>query len=466
MTTESGITESRSRPVFGFILLGGALTGARVREVNLINELVRRGYRCHVWWAHERDRDAGIHDSVAQRWLFHHLRFAGVAQRFLGERWGRPVDDWLGRVISRLGGERLRRCVRRWRPKIITWGLVALIREICRGVPQDRRLIQRLAREMDRSVATHVLPMLEVLAPFVRAACQQMPRPALWAVTFQGYEVYGYAARQAGLEKSFLDVLRHTTDASPLPPITVSRWYAARVERETGILADRFAVIPPGIPLPHRMTEGRAQHVVREALGITDFATPIVSLVGRQDSEKGIDLLLYAARHLIDRGVNLQLAIVGANAFGLSYQQTCRQIADHLGLDVIWENQVSDEVRNALMQVSACLVCPSIHGEPFGIVAIEAMALGTPVVIPDVGGIRETVEHDDQSAGLIFACHDSGDLCDQIRRLLREPGLRSELAANAQALVPLYSSSVLAERTLLALAVIPVAVESAIPKRG
>lgn len=89
--------------------------------------------------------------------------------------------------------------------------------------------------------------------------------------------------------------------------------------------------------------------------GVSDFNTPIVCYVGRHPSEKGIDLLLYAMKIPIDRGKQLQLVIVGANGFRLWYQHDCKQIAGHLGLNVIRKNQVSMEPHPATGNHSAIL---------------------------------------------------------------------------------------------------------------
>ncbi len=90
-----------------------------------------------------------------------------------------------------------------------------------------------------------------------------------------------------------------------------------------------------------------------------------MSFVGRRDSEKGIDLLLYAARILQARGVPLQLAICGPTAFGSQYVEACRQIAWNMRLPVLWSDYVSDDLRSALFRTSRTVVYPSIHEEPF-----------------------------------------------------------------------------------------------------
>src|SRR5262252_4985466 len=88
-------------PIFGFILCGGALVGAQVRDVRLANELVRRGYPVHVWWAFDRPHESPLDPSIAERLLF-------PASRYSGHLRSRQLDDWLGRAANRFLSDRQR----------------------------------------------------------------------------------------------------------------------------------------------------------------------------------------------------------------------------------------------------------------------------------------------------------------------------------------------------------------------
>jgi glycosyltransferase involved in cell wall biosynthesis len=89
-------------------------------------------------------------------------------------------------------------------------------------------------------------------------------------------------------------------------------------------------------------------------------------------------------------------------------------------------------LRDALYQYSRCIVCPSIHREPFGMVAAEAMSRGTPVLVPDIGGITEAIQWDGQFGGLTFRAWDSADLARQLQRLVTDDALHAQLSANAR----------------------------------
>ncbi|MHC4414915.1 MAG: glycosyltransferase, partial [Planctomycetota bacterium] len=136
----------------------------------------------------------------------------------------------------------------------------------------------------------------------------------------------------------------------------------------------------------------------------------------------------YAVSILRSRGVKLQLAICGPTLFGDHYSRVCRQLAEDLRCPVMWSSQISDELRSAFFAASRCIVYPSIHREPFGMVAVEALAHHTPAVVPDEGGIASAIEADGACGGLRFRSRDSGHLAEQIERLLTDDELHRRLA--------------------------------------
>jgi glycosyltransferase involved in cell wall biosynthesis len=89
-------------------------------------------------------------------------------------------------------------------------------------------------------------------------------------------------------------------------------------------------------------------------------------------------------------------------------------------------------------------LAPSLWQEPFGIVAIEAMACGKPVIASRIGGLGEIVE--DGATGYLFKPGDSGDLRIKIQRLLENPTLREKMGLSARIRVNRYmASTVVAE---------------------
>ncbi|WP_230077156.1 glycosyltransferase family 4 protein [Brevibacillus sedimenti] len=108
-----------------------------------------------------------------------------------------------------------------------------------------------------------------------------------------------------------------------------------------------------------------------------------------------------------------------------------RQMAEQRGLAsrVRFLGFVDDDRRNLLFRMAAAAVFPSLY-EPFGIVALEAMALGTPVIVADTGGLREIVRHGEN--GLTFYTGNANSLADQLCWLLHCPDERERLVRTAR----------------------------------
>jgi glycosyltransferase involved in cell wall biosynthesis len=427
--------------VFGFILVGGTLVGAQVRDIRLANELVRRGYPVHVWWAFDWPRNAGLDPAIEQRWLFSSSRYSG----FMGTR---LANDAVGHLARNLLSDGARNWIVQNYPDFMGKQMRAIIQLACAGVDGDRPLIRRFAAELSQRKVTHLLPNLEMLSLFAEAARPHVTHPMKYLVTFQGYEVYGNFAHAMGCEEAFYARLADTVARSDWPAVAVSEAYRQRIHREVRVPLEQLAVIPPGVPVHERMEPDRACRLVSAIFPQYRADLPLISYVGRRDSEKGLDLLLYAAKMLECRGVPCQLAICGPTAFGKSYEQACAQIAQHLRVPVLSTGYVSNDVRAALFRISRTVVYPSIHEEPFGMVPVEAMAQGTPVVVPDVGGVAGVTQMGSHRAGLQFACWDTRALADQLQALIEQPVLHAALSTAAPRIADHFSVARLGERIL------------------
>ncbi|HEX3031989.1 MAG TPA: glycosyltransferase family 4 protein, partial [Bacillota bacterium] len=118
-----------------------------------------------------------------------------------------------------------------------------------------------------------------------------------------------------------------------------------------------------------------------------------------------------------------------------------------LGLEdkVHFPGFVSDDERNNLLSIASMAVFPSLY-EPFGIVALEGMAAGKPVIVADTGGLGEIVSHGYN--GLKFPPGDSNALAGAILTLLRSEELADCLTEQAfMDLRNLYDWDVLANQT-------------------
>jgi len=430
-----------SEPVFGFVLFGGPLSGALIRDVRLANELASRGYSVHVWWAVDWRRSAPLHADIRQRWFFHGLRYAHSTR-------GSQAGDLLGRMTTRVFHEKNRLREAQKRRKLINRVMTGLVRRVSNSVEGDPRLIRRFAASVTDAGVTHMLPMLAILCPWVQAVQRLVPQPLRYLVTFQGYELYVRYAQTIHREQALYDELVRVVRASDWPAIAVSEDYLQRVVEDIGVPEECLRAIPPGIPADFSCDRAAATERLTEAFSGYRTGVPLITYLGRRDTEKGIDLLLYAVSILRQRGLDLQVAVCGPTLFGDDYSRVCRQLAIDLRCPVFWRQMVSDELRSALFTASRCIVYPSIHREPFGMVAVEALAHKTPAIVPDFGGIAGAIEANGSVGGLRFRTWDSADLADKIEQLLTDDTLYRRLSEAGPRVAAYFSVENLADRVL------------------
>ncbi|MDN5344453.1 MAG: 1,4-alpha-glucan branching enzyme [Clostridia bacterium] len=155
-----------------------------------------------------------------------------------------------------------------------------------------------------------------------------------------------------------------------------------------------------------------------------------ILFVGRLVVEKGVQVLLEALARLGGLYPDVRLTIAGAGPYAGELQA----LAGRLGVagQVEFTGFVSEAVRNQLLARSQVAVFPSLY-EPFGIVALEAMAAGVPVIVSRTGGLAEVVE--DGVTGLAFTPGDAGELARCLVTIFQNPDLAGELSQRARARV-------------------------------
>jgi len=191
-------------------------------------------------------------------------------------------------------------------------------------------------------------------------------------------------------------------------------------------------VIPCGTDI-HRF--GSVERTAaRENLGISPD-TLLVLYVGRFDPRKGIETLVRAVRESKFYGSkNLHLMIGGGSTPGNSdgkERDRIEGIIQELGMTEFTSlpGLLSQSVLPNYYAAADICVVPSYY-EPFGLVAIEAMASGTPVIASDVGGLQFTVIH--QETGLLVPPRDVTSLSNAIDIILSDPELRLKLGKAGQ----------------------------------
>jgi glycogen synthase len=160
------------------------------------------------------------------------------------------------------------------------------------------------------------------------------------------------------------------------------------------------------------------------------FAAPeekLVLLVGRLVYEKGFHLALDALSDVVARVEGVRFLIAGSG----TAEADLKAQAHRLGLEGhgTFLGWIGDDILHSLYRIADLCVVPSIY-EPFGLVALEAMASGCPCIVADTGGLREVVPHG-QRVGLRFRAQDSRSLGRMVRRVLTDAELRDRLVAEA-----------------------------------
>lgn len=187
----------------------------------------------------------------------------------------------------------------------------------------------------------------------------------------------------------------------------------------------KMAVVPNGVNLKELQgvpTNGLIEFRAK-------FAAPeeqIVFSIARLVYEKGVHRLLDAAPRILEKCPNTRFIIAGRGpqAHSLQLQANSFGIADRVDLIGF----ISDEDRNRLFKVADCAVFPSLY-EPFGIVALEAMSLGCPVVVSDVGGLAEVVTH--RQTGITVYPDDPESVAWGVTQALTRPDWNAEHVAQA-----------------------------------
>jgi len=189
---------------------------------------------------------------------------------------------------------------------------------------------------------------------------------------------------------------------------------------------------------------------------------PYVLMVARMTRQKGIDYFLEAAEHFRP---GIQVVLCAGSPDTAEYMEEVARRVERLkregGRRIVWvDKTVPVEDLVVLYSLAAVFVCPSIY-EPFGLINLEAMACGTPVVASAVGGIPEVVEQGQTGMLIGFEAVSASDakprdprafaldIADAVNRLVDTPGERREMGRKARLRVEsLFTWEAVARRTM------------------
>ncbi len=185
---------------------------------------------------------------------------------------------------------------------------------------------------------------------------------------------------------------------------------------------DKLVVIPNGVDPKNYAQKS-------DKLSRNDYAAAgekIVFYVGRLVREKGVQVLLDAVPKVLAYMPNTKFIIAGKGPHLNELQNQAARMG--ISKRVYFTGYIDDYTRNSLFSWSDVAVFPSLY-EPFGIVALEAMAAQSPVVVSDAGGLSEIVIHNID--GLKTYPGNPRSLADNILAILGNPKLGIQLKQNA-----------------------------------
>lgn len=198
--------------------------------------------------------------------------------------------------------------------------------------------------------------------------------------------------------------------------------------------ASKLVVIPPGVDVSHFYPIPSDEAKMYVGLKPEDR---MVLFVGRIEPLKGVDTLIQAmcCLQLKDKRRPVHLAIIGGDPSASREQMTAemarlQKLCDELamGQTVVFLGMRDQDKLPYYYSAAEVLVMPS-HYESFGMVALEAMACGTPVIASEVGGLAYLVR--DGETGFTIPDQEPEKLCEKISWLLNDPELHESMSRRA-----------------------------------
>ena len=197
-----------------------------------------------------------------------------------------------------------------------------------------------------------------------------------------------------------------------------------------------YAIIPNGIDLNHYNVE--VEPISRYKDGKIN-----ILFVGRLEKRKGLNYLIDAFKKVHKKHPNTRLIIVGPGTrLRSKYEQKVRSA--RLEQDVVFVSDVSYGDLPRYYQTADIFCAPATGAESFGIILLEAMALGKPVVASNISGYASVLTHEKE--GLLVKKKNAADLAKALERLINETVLREKLGRQGLETVQNYSWDKVARR--------------------
>ncbi len=261
-----------------------------------------------------------------------------------------------------------------------------------------------------------------------------------WLVTVHATEFGRHQGWVTGYPQSHIHAVERHMVAAADRVITCSHYMRGHVATVLDAPVGRITVIQNAVD-PRDLEPAQGLDRLRAR-----FALPherLVLLVGRLVYEKGFHLALDALAQVGGRVDGVRFVVAGSG----TAEDELRDQARRLGLmrHGSFLGWVGDDMLHSLYRIAEVTIVPSIY-EPFGLVALEAMACGCLCIVADTGGLREVVPGDG-TVGLRFRSRDSAALGEVLAQILTDDSARAKLVAEAREHVLSFDWAEVARRT-------------------
>lgn len=186
---------------------------------------------------------------------------------------------------------------------------------------------------------------------------------------------------------------------------------------------DKFISIPPEVDTSHFYHRNNSDEILTK-FNFKKLENKIILFVGGLDRAhyfKGLELLINSFSEVVKSIPSIRLVVVGSGEMLPYYQNLAVELG--VGQKVIFASSVDYNELPAYYSIADLLVVSAIDkSEAFGIVTIEALCCGTPILVADLPGVRTVAEG---GVGQTFKTGDKNDLLEKLQRLLTSENLKS-----------------------------------------
>jgi glycosyltransferase involved in cell wall biosynthesis len=188
------------------------------------------------------------------------------------------------------------------------------------------------------------------------------------------------------------------------------------------IIVDHYGVNAEKVSVVHNGNTSIADVESKRLLPLMRFkhdGKKVILYAGRLTIQKGVDYFVRAARKVLDYEKNVHFIIAGTG----DMEQQIKELVCNLGMatDVTFTGFYSVDEQKTLFKLADLVVMPSVS-EPFGIIPLESMTTGTPVIVSKQSGVSEVITH-----GLKVDFWDTDEIANKILAVIRHPSLQETL---------------------------------------